>query len=100
MLDKVIFLALFDDIINSFIFLAEGNETVPGIIQNPMMMGAMILLFLSFFAFLLMLPFEAFLVVEIPTLFATFTFIPMLRPVIGILFGFAIGIGLLKWVRR
>jgi hypothetical protein len=81
--------------------LAAPFDTLAGdLIGSPLLIGGIVVIFISFFAMLLALPFEAMVVVWIPTGFLAIAFIPELRIVMGICLGFIIGIGLVKWVRR
>lgn len=70
------------------------------LVGNPLVMGAIIFIFITFFSLLLFIPFEAMVVIWVPTSFLMMIFIPVLRLVLGVLLGLLIGIGLLKWLRR
>ena len=87
-------MTIWDELINPFSDLANN------LLGSPLLIGLTIFLFITFFALLMFIPFEALIVIEIPTLFVVFHYIPQLQMIIGILFGLLIGMGLLKWVRR
>jgi hypothetical protein len=85
---------IWDGIVN-----ALGNMSTE-LIGNPLLIGAIIFLFILTFALALLIPFEGLVVIMIPTTYLIYEHIPPLRIIVGILIGFVIGLGLLKWIRR
>ena len=69
------------------------------VIGNPLLIGILFFLFIFFFCCVLLIPFEAMVVIFIPTCFVIAIWIPVLQLVCAILVGLTIGLGLLKWVR-
>lgn len=82
------------NITQPFSYLAEN------LLGDPLITGLVIFLFIMFFALMLYIPFEALVVIMLPTLFLVFNYIPQLQIVVALLVGILIGLGLLKWIRR
>lgn len=89
-----IVMSIWDMLIDPFVDLSEN------LLGNPLLIGAVILLFFIMFMLVLFIPFEAQVTIYIPMFFIVFEYIPSLRIVIAIIVGIGIGLGLIKWVRR
>lgn len=76
------------------------NNMVNDMIGNPVIIGAMVFLWITFIGMLLFIPFEAMIVIWVPLTFLVGYWIPSLRIILGIMLGLLIGIGLIKWVQR
>ena len=85
---------VFDTIIQQFEYL--GNN----LIGNPLLIGALIMLFFVLMMLVLFFPFEAMVVILIPLGFVVFNYIAGLRVIFAIMCGIAIGLGLIKWYKR
>lgn len=73
-----------------------ANETL----GSPMLIGVIVFMFIMFFCLVLLIPFEALVVVMIPTCLLVALWIPVLQGVCALLVGLTIGMGLLKWIQR
>lgn len=89
-----IVMSIWDSMIEPFVYMAEE------VIGNPILIGVVIFLFFTFFGLLMFIPFEAMVVVWIPTSFVIAYYIPPIQIVVAVLLGIIIGLGILKWVRR
>lgn len=90
----LIVMSIWDTLIDPFVYLADN------IIMNPILLGVIVFLFFTMFALLMYIPIEAMVVIWIPVTFFVATWIPALQIVVAVMFGFLVGLGLLKWVRR
>lgn len=81
-------------------FLEPLTNMMHDLLGNPLLIGATIFIIVTFFAMMLLIPFEALVVIWIPTIALLWIFIPGLQIVLGICIGFIIGLGLVKWFRR
>jgi len=93
-LSGLIVMATFNDL------LTPINSMVNDMIGNPLIIGAVVFLWITFIAMLLFIPFEAMVVIWVPLVFLVGYWIPTLRIILGIMLGILIGLGLIKWVRR
>jgi len=87
-------MSIWDTFIDPFVYLAEN------LIGHPILIGVVVFLFLTMFGLLMFIPFEAMVVIWIPTCFLIAYYIPPLQIVVAIMVGIVIGLGLLKWIRR
>jgi len=76
------------------------NTMINDMIANPLIIGAIVFLWITFIALLLFIPFEAMIVIWVPLTFLVGFWIPGLRIILGIMLGILIGLGLIKWIRR
>ncbi len=81
-------------------FLQPINDMMTDLFGSPLLIGGMVFIFITFFSMMFLIPFEALVVIWIPTIVLLWFWIPQLQIVLGICLGFIIGLGLLKWVRR
>jgi hypothetical protein len=80
--------------------LGPIESMVNDMIGNPLIIGAVIFLWITFIALLMFIPFEAMIVIWVPLTFLVGYWIPSLRIILGIMLGILIGLGLIKWIRR
>jgi hypothetical protein len=86
-------LSIFDTFQQMFGQFAE--ETL----GSPMLIGILIFMFIFFFAMVLLIPFEALVVIMIPTCFLVAVWFPPLQLACAILVGLTIGLGLVKFIK-
>jgi hypothetical protein len=70
------------------------------LLGSPLIIGILVFMFIMFFALVCLVPFEALVVIMIPTCFLVAVWIPMLQWICALLIGLTIGIGILKWIRK
>jgi hypothetical protein len=93
---------LFFEINSSNIFQVIGDkfsQFANQVIGNPLLIGILVFLFIFFLCSVLLIPFEAMVIIFIPACFIIALWIPLLQLVCAILVGITIGLGLLKWIR-
>lgn len=81
-------------------FLQPINTMMNDLFGSPLLIGGMVFIFITFFSMMFLIPFEALVVIWVPTIVLIWFWIPQLQVVLGICLGFIIGLGLLKWIRR
>lgn len=90
----IIVMSIWDTLIDPFVYLADN------VVAHPILLGVIVFLFITMFGLLMFIPIEAMVVIWIPVTFFVANYIPALQIVVAVMFGFLIGLGLLKWVRR
>lgn len=90
----LIVLSIWDSFVDPFVYLANN------IIGHPLLIGVIIFLFITMFGLLMFIPYEAMVVIWIPTCYVVAVWIQEIQIVVAIMIGIIIGLGLLKWVRR
>jgi hypothetical protein len=87
-------MSIWDSMIEPFVYMAEE------LIGNPLLIGAVIFIFFTFFGLLMFIPYEAMVVIWIPASFVIAIYIPPIQILVAVILGIIVGLGIIKWVRR